>query len=167
MSNFTDNRSNRIDMIFVFALVTLFAATSFILVLIGAKQYRFVTNTMNENYETRTTSSYLTEKIRQYDIYDAITVSNLEGTPALSIHSVEDDISFVTYIYYYDGSLRELVVTENSVFSLDSGQEIIDMKGFNPTLVNDALLSVEVTDTTGNTQVLYFNLHCSSRKDAS
>ena len=74
--------SRKIDTVFVLALITLFAATSFVLVLIGAKQYRYVTNTMNENFEDRTVSSYLTEKIRQYDTEHAIFVTGLQEVPA-------------------------------------------------------------------------------------
>lgn len=159
--------SKKIDTVFIFALITLFAATSFLLVLIGAKQYRNVTNIMNENYEDRTISSYLTEKIRQNDTRDAITVSSLEGIPALSLKATENGRSYTTYIYYYDGSLRELVATEGSVFTLSSGQEIIQMQGFTPQLVNASLLRAEVTDTNGDTQILYFSLHCNVGKEAS
>ena len=166
MSKFTFKTPKKVDMIFVFALVTIFAATSFILVLIGAKQYRYITDEMNINYGVRTTSSYIAEKIRQNDSDSAINISDLDGTPALSIVSHEGDVSYTTHIYYYDDALRELVVTENSVYSLSSGQKIIDMLGFTPTYINDSLISIEVIDTNGRVQTLYFNLHCSSRKEA-
>ena len=165
MSNFTFKTPKKIDMIFVFALVTLFAATSFVLVLIGAKQYRFITDEMNENYGARTTSSYIAEKIRQNDTKDAINVSNIDGTPALSITSSEGDIFYTTHIYYYENALRELVVTEDSVFSLSSGQKIIDMQGFTPIFINNTLISIEVIDANGHKQTLYFNLHCNSGKE--
>ena len=158
--------SKKIDTVFVLALITLFAATSFLLVLIGAKQYNYVTDVMNENYETRTTSSYLTEKIRQHDTKDAITIENLEGVPSLKLITDEEDISYVTYIYFYDDALCELVVTENSVFTLSSGQKIIDAKGFEPRFVNDSLLCTKITNTKGETFSLYFTTHCGTRKEA-
>ena len=156
--------TKKMDTIFVLALLTLFAATSFVLVLIGAKQYRHITNTMSENFEVRTTASYIAEKIRQNDAQDAIDVVSLEDVPALCIYSFEGDIRYMTYIYYYDNALRELIVTEHSVYDLSSGQEIIQTSGFTPFLVYDSLLCTEVTDSYGNTKKLYFHLHSSSER---
>jgi len=150
--------SKKIDTMFVLALITLFAATSFVLVLIGAKQYRHITNVMNENFEIRTTSSYIAEKIRQNDMAFAISVTTLDGVPALCIHSQEENVIFMTYIYYYDNALRELMVTKTSVFDLSSGQEIIQAGGFSPSMVQDNLLRVDVTDTGGDLRTLYFHL---------
>ncbi len=155
----------KIDSIFVFALITLFAATAFVLVFIGAKQYRSVTDTMNENYEERTTASFLAEKIRQNDAADAITVVDLEGVPALTLRTTEGTNSYTTYIYYYENALRELVVTDASVYALSSGQAIMELQGFVPTLVSPSLLRAEITDTNGDTQVLYFTIHCGIGKE--
>ncbi len=166
MSHFTENTSKKIDVLFVFMLVTLFAATSFVLVLIGAKQYRYVTDTMNTNYQDRTVSSYLLEKVRQYDTKDAISVTDLDGTLALSIFTSEDGYSYTTHIYYYNGYLRELVVTDDSVYSLASGQEIIAIQGFTPTFVNDSLMNITVISPAGDTQSLYFNIHSDTAKEA-
>lgn len=165
MSIFTERTSKKIDTVFVMALLTLFAATALALVLIGAKHYRFVTNAMTGNHEDRTTSSYLIEKVRQQDTANAISVCDLQGTPALSIVSTEDDYTYITYIYYYEGSLRELVVTENSVFSLSGGQTIIPMRAFELTLVGKSLICAEITDTQGQTQVIYLPLHSSIGKE--
>lgn len=167
MSIFTERTSKKIDMVFVLALITLFAATSLALVLIGAKQYRFVTNVMTENHEDRTTSSYLAEKIRQNDSVGAITISELKGVPALSIVSEEDDVTYITYIYFYEEALRELVVTENSMFSLSSGEAIISLQGCLFSLENDSLIRAEVTDTKGEKQILFFPLHSNVGKEES
>ena len=158
--------SRKIDTVFVLALVTLFAITSFVLVLIGAKQYRFVTDTMNENYEDRTASSYLTEKIRQFDNADSVYVTKLDTTSALALRAAEDGILYTTYIYYYEGSLRELVITENSVYDLSLGQEILPMQSFSPSLVTNTLLCIELADSTGTPQTLYLAIHCGAGKEA-
>ena len=156
--------NKKIDTVFVLALITLFAATSFILVLIGAKQYRHITNTMNDNYEVRTTSSYIAEKIRQNDTVSSVSVVTLEGVPSLCIYSVEENITFMTYIYYYDNALRELMVTSSSVFDLSSGQEIIQTGGFVPSMTSPSLLRADVTDTKGNIHTFYFHLHTKQDK---
>ena len=154
-------------MVFVLALITLFAATSLALVLIGAKQYRFVTNAMTENHEDRTASSYLAEKIRQNDIAGAISICDLKGVPALSIVSEESDVTYITYIYFYEEALREIVVTETSVFSLSSGEAIIAMQGCDLSNVNDSLIRAEITDSTGKKQILFFPLHSNVGKEGT
>lgn len=159
--------SKRIDTVFVLALITLFAATSFLLVLIGAKQYRFVTDSMNKNYEKRTVSSYLTEKIRQNDSTDAISVVTLDGTTALSLKAMENDVSYITYIYYYEGALCELVVTEHSVFTLSGGQKILPLQSFSPDFAEDRLLHISITDSLGEAYDMYLTIHCAVGKEAS
>lgn len=165
MSILTERTSKKIDMVFVFALITLFAATTFVLILIGAKQYRFVTNTMTTNHEERIISSYLAEKIRQNDTANAIKVCDLKGVSALAISSAEEDTTYITYIYFHEGALRELVVTENSVFSLSSGQAIIDIQDFKITAPNNHLLCADIIDTTGTGHTLYLPIHCGLGKE--
>lgn len=165
MAGFTHRTTQKMDIVFVLALLTLFAATSFILVLIGAKQYRLVTNVMNENHETRTTASYLTEKIRRHDTADGINICDLNGTTALSIAATEEGTQYITYIFYYENALRELVVTENSVFSLSSGQAIIEMQGLELDFYHNSLLRVKVTNTNGEKQTFFLPLHSSVGKE--
>jgi len=166
MSIFTEHNSKRIDVVFVLLLLALFAAASFTLVLIGTKQYRFVTNTMSDNHEKRIISSYLSEKIRQNDTADSIDIVNLKGIDALSFSSEENGIAYTTYIYYYENALREIVVTPSSVFSLSSGQEIIALQDFSPEFASPSLIRVNITDTGGNDVILYFHLHCNAGKEA-
>ena len=153
-------------MVFVLALITLFAATALTLVLIGAKQYRHVTDVMDTNFQHRTSASYLTEKIRQNDTQNAIGITSLEGTNALYILNQNETSPFITYIYYYDGYLRELVVTESSVFTLSGGQPVMAIQNLELEYKNDSLIHAEITSMDGTIQSLYFNLHCKVRKEA-
>ena len=160
-----DNRhSTKIDSVFVIALFTMFAVTAFLLILIGAKQYQHTADTMDANYESRTISSYLTEKIRQNDSNGMIAITDLEGTQALALHTIENDTKYITYIYYYDNALREIVVNESSVFSLSSGQEIIKTGNFEAEMIQKNLLKITITTTTEQKHTLFLSIH-SSRKE--
>lgn len=165
MSTSTERTSRKIDMVFVMALLVLFTATALALVLIGAKHYRAVTDHMTGNHEQRITSSYLAEKIRQNDRVDAITLCTLMETPALSIRTTEGNVSYITYIYFYDDYLRELVVTETSVFSLTGGQPIMAIRDIQFTMENASLIRAEITNLQGDTQTMYFPLHSKVRKE--
>lgn len=167
MLRLDNRRTTKIDGVFVITLFTMFAVTAFLLILIGAKQYQHTTDTMDDNYETRTISSYLTEKLRQNDAGGTIAITKLDGNPALSLKTVENNISYVTYIYYYDNALREIVVNDSSVFSLKTGQEIIKTGGFATEMVSENLLKITITTTKGKNQTLYLTLHSNGRKEQS
>ena len=165
MLHLDNRRANKIDSIFVIALFTVFAITSFLLIFIGAKQYQHTANTMDSNYESRTISSYLTEKIRQHDCEGAIYLCDLEGTNALALETTENEITYVTYIYYHDGAIREIIVTNSSVFSLSSGQEIVATNGFHAEQKQPDLFKITITTTNGNTEHIYLSLHSNARKE--
>lgn len=154
------------DTVFVAALFVLFAMTAILLVLIGARQYRATAKAMNTNYEVRTASSYLTEKVRQNDSASGISIVDFAGGNALALTDATDN-NYTTYIYYYDGSIRELFVGENAVYTPDSGQAIIACKAFDLELVRSGLILASVTDTNGNLHKIYLNIHVTSGRDAA
>ena len=141
------SRSHQADSFFVMLLFFLFALTAFILVLIGVKQYKSTANAMNYNYEVRTVTSYLREKVRQNDSDAAISVETI------------NDIVYNTFIYYYDGSLRELYVQDGSSYSLDSGQMIVEIGGLDMTETTDKMITVTITDTSGGTTDTYCSVN--------
>ncbi len=157
---------HKIDTVFVAALFVLFAMTACLLVLIGARQYKATARTMNENYEVRTASSYLTEKVRQNDSAAGISIVEFAGGYALAIAD-DTDSGYTTYIYYYDGYLRELFVGENAVYTPDSGQEIVACKAFMPELVRSGLILASITDTSGTLHKIYLDIHVASGRDVS
>ena len=158
MLRLRERSAGNIHTVFILGLFTMFVATSFLLVLIGIKQYSHTTRMMNENYENRTASAYLTEKVRQHNNAGNISVTKLDGSPALVLSSTEDGYYFITFIYYYDGAIRELVVTQNSVYSLSSGQKIIAAQDFNVEYVSGSLIRAKITDSNGELQTLFFDL---------
>ena len=106
---------------------------------------------MNYNYEVRTVTSYLREKVRQNDSDAAISVETINGTKALCLKNTINDIVYNTFIYYYGGSLRELYVQDGSSYSLDSGQRIVEIGGLDMTETTDKMITVTITDTSGGT----------------
>lgn len=158
--------SHRIETAFILALFTMFAATAFLVVLIGAKQYQSTADSMNKNYEIRTAASYLEEKARSNDNSGSIYVTELMGLPALAFQNVEDDITYITYIYYYDNYLRELFVSDSSVYSLESGQEIIEINGFDVEIIKPDLICATYIGTDNLSYPVYLHVHASGGKEA-
>ena len=165
MLKLDSKQSLKIDSVFVIALFTMFAVTAFLLILIGAKQYQHTANAMDANYESRTISSYLTEKLRQNDASGNVYISQVDGVDALAIETIENDVTYITYIYYYKDALREIVVNESSVFSLETGQEIIKTGGFFAEMVHSDLIKILITTNEGKTLTLYHPIHSNVGKE--
>lgn len=159
-----------IDLIFILTLFLLFAITSIATVIVGIKIYRSSTNTMDANYETRTLSSYLTEKVRAYDSYDSIhlsrKVSSLDSSNTgdiLVLSSTVDDKQYITYIYVYESYVRELTISSDSnvAFNPNSGQKVMAARELSFTKISDHVLDISYISPAGNPNS--FKLYTHSR----
>lgn len=150
-----ESSAKKFDTVLVMLLFFLFASTAFILILLGIKQYKLTADAMNDNYEVRTATSYVTEKIRQNDTDLGIRVEDLNGIDALAMSEELEGNLYTTYIYYYDGYLRELFVSSDSVFDIESGQPIIEIGNMHIESLSDTSLVLTLTSTKGEDSVLY------------
>lgn len=157
--------THKLDTIFVVSLFTLFGITTFILVLIGVKQYKSTVNSMNHNYETRTSTSYLIEKVHQADKNAGVSITDFYDTRALTITSESNDKLYYTYIYFYDGYLRELFVGENAVYTPDSGQKIVSISNLSLDMISSNLMKATITDTYGQDIPVYLSIKSTNRKE--
>ena len=123
-------KSHMIDLLFTLALFCVFAATSLIVVIIGADVYSRIAAGMNYGFETRTSLVYVSEKIRQNDLDDAIYLGELDGVPALVLEQTYGVTVYCTYIYYHDGVLRELFASADIPVKPTDGQRITALSDF-------------------------------------
>ncbi len=141
----------------VLILFFIFAATAFALIMLGIKQYKITADSMNTNYEVRTASSYLTEKVRQFDTDAGISLESLDGTDAIAMREELDGKIYTTYVYFYDGYIRELYVAEDAVFNLAGGQAIIEASDLQIKALSDSKLKLIITSTKGEMTTLYLS----------
>lgn len=82
--------------------------------------------------ELRIACSFVTTKIRQYDIsgYLEIIPDNISGNNALVIHEKIDDTIYDTWVFHYDGWLYEAIVLENEKPEVDISQPIASIDFF-------------------------------------
>lgn len=155
-------QEHTIDTLFILALFVMFAATSFLVVFIGAKQYQSIASRMDSNYETRGATSYLTEKIRQNDSSNAVELLTMEDQTVLALTNNINGSAYTTYIYTYEGSLREFYAASGTDFSLSDGQVILDASDFSAEFVSAARLKITVTDPDGTPETFYLSLNADS-----
>lgn len=133
-------KSHTIDSLFSFLLLLAFLLFSLLLIGTGSAIYKKVAAGLDENYTSRTAIAYVSEKVRQHDSAgDLFLTSFGEGNtvsaegvpeteiPALCLRDIINEKTYLTYVYYYDGALRELMVGEATSPDASMGSEIAEL----------------------------------------
>lgn len=159
MMQLRKSSGHTIDMVFILGLLAVFGITSFFVILVGAKQYQATANRMSDNYETRTISSYLEEKLNQNDIRGAGAVVQLDSTDALALTQIINGQSYTTYIYAYDGYIWEITVNSDTLVTPGSGQKILETGDMKIEALSNNLFHFTITSTIGDNYSLYVSLN--------
>ncbi len=144
-----------VDFLFTLALFCVFAASALLVVLMGAKSYKTVVSTMDRNYESRTCSFYLTQKLRQCDTQGAVRLGQLGDGPgewnALVLCETYNGAQYETWIYTYQGMLREVLIKAGREVKATDGQMILELQGMSLEqdggLIDVTLLGTDGTET--------------------
>lgn len=158
----SDDRQNRhiVDLLFVIALLFMFAFSVLMLIAIGASVYRRNVEVMADNYDSRISYAYVTEKLRQADSNGNITIGGIGGCPALIIKNNDGAASTLTYLYSYENNLMELTTLEDndSYIGPEAGQVITALDSFEIRQINDSLIRLDLTRTDGSVTPLYLSV---------
>ena len=85
------HQNHFIDVLFTLGLLCVFTASALAVVLIGAHVYQSTAEDMDANYTTRTSLSYMAEKIRQHDVSGSVSMGKIEDRDALILlETIED-----------------------------------------------------------------------------
>lgn len=141
-------------------LFFVFTFVGICVVLVGAKVYQSVTENMEENYAGRTALAYTAEKIRQHDTADAISLSMVENVPALCLNQHIKDSDYATYIYYYDGYLREAFVKADADVTLLQGSPIVKLPGFIIEKTDNNMYQLTATEHSGDEISMFIRPKC-------
>ena len=154
------NEGHIVDFLFVLGLFFVFALSALMLILIGSGVYKKTVDRMNENFNLRTTTAYLTEKIRQGDIAGAVTVQDFDGNNALVLTQEYYGAEYSTYLYAYDGHLKELFTTKDNQLTAEAGTDILPVRSFDATHVGGRLWKLTVEEEDGTIQEVMVSTHC-------
>lgn len=137
-----------VDILFVLALFLVFTLSTLTLVLFGANIYQNTVNSMEDNYNARTVCSYISGKFRSNDSAGDISIGSIDGQPSLILNQEINDASYRTYIYEYDGYLRELFVSDSVTLGaevLNAGNKLCPIDKFEVSECNEGLNPVKIT----------------------
>ncbi|MBD5548797.1 MAG: DUF4860 domain-containing protein [Lachnospiraceae bacterium] len=148
-----------IDTLFVIALFCLFALSAIFLITIGASIYGRTVNNMEDNFNNRTALAYITQKVRQSDNADSLSIGTFHECPALIITSRIENTEYCTYLYEYNGYLKEIMLRKGMTLDPDIGQNIIAISDFSLVPINNHLMNCKITIDDAQNYNLYITVH--------
>ena len=139
--------------VFVFLLLGVFAVMSVLMVMLGAQLYHATVSQTEQSATERVMTSYVRTMLRGMDEKGVVSVETLEtdgqSVPALVFHETYDDTEYVTQLYLWDGSLRELFTEAEYDFAPEDGEVILPLKRFAPSM-DGQLVRVSLADEEGH-----------------
>lgn len=151
-------RKHRIDTVFpitLFFVMTLFAV---MVITLAAGIYKNTTEKSHRNHQSRIALSYISEKIHQNEENCIISVDNFEGLDTLTLKQTYENTTYYTYIYFYEGALRELFAREDVDVSLSDGKIILELYSFSMEEIADGLLYFSCVDSKDQTADSYVSI---------
>ena len=139
-----------IDFVFVLLVFACFMITATLLISLGTNEYRRIVATMQENDSVRLPSAYITQKVRQCRSVDAVHVTELSGSPALTLRQEIAGKNYITWLYTRKGTLRELLVPEgNRDFEPATGTPILPLQDLSFEELGPGVVLVRLTPEDG------------------
>lgn len=151
-------QKHSINSIFILLLLLLFTVFAVLIIAFGSRVYEEAANCQDYGFSYRTSFAYLTEKIRQSEEDGFFDLMQKEQTHVLCLYSELEGERYVTYLYEYEGYLREYFTSVNLDFSLDQGQKICEISQLTFQL-EDSLLHISFLDASNQSHTLKLYLH--------
>ena len=148
-------RQPYMESLMALALFGVFAACITAVLLTGAGAYRRLTERDNNAYDRRTALQYVAAKARQGDREGGVAVGSLTERDALVLAETIDGSCYETWIYCYDGYLRELFTEQGTDLAPEDGEKVLRAEDFRARMERDGLLRLDILTAAGwETEVL-------------
>lgn len=144
------------DWIFTITLFGIYLIAGVLLVLLGANVYQQSAVEASDSRQIRTSLSYITEKVRQCDHEDSVSIFEDSGVTALALHSQYNGSGYTTYIYCDEGYLKELFTRDGLPFEAAAGNRISPLQRLGIQTVH-SLIKLSITDSSYKTHELFIH----------
>ena len=151
-----------ISMVF---LLGIFAVASLFLINIGVQVYKNVVIANNDNFELRTSLSYLATRVRQADQTGMVEIREEEGLKILVLGEENEDGEFETCLYFWDGFLYEHFMEKGGYFEPGYGMETFEVESLIMEQKASGQLYFRATGGGGDTEELYMTLRAGRGAD--
>lgn len=150
MNHFREKKHSA-DMLSSLLLFGVYVLFLLLMLLFAAGAYQNAVRGTEENCNLRTAMSYITVKIRQHDNGRDVFPGEIQNTPALCMTDEIDGKTYITYIYLYNGELKELFTAEKSNASLPMGTYIASLDSFLIEETPEHFFQIFMKDINGST----------------
>lgn len=155
---FKQERKHTIDILFVLTLFCVFAISMIMLTGTGANVYSNIVDDMSSNFSSRTSFAYLTGKVHQGDETGRVSVGKYSNCDSLIISEEIDNITYCTYLYFYDGHIKEMFTRDGQSFDPEYGTDILEAQSFNVSKEGTSLIKFEISLDGKTTEPIYVHL---------
>ena len=124
---------SKVDTVFVLIIFSVFALSVLLVLTLGARIYKNMTDISDENQRERALLSYIWTKVKNGDKSESIHVGEFDGRTALLFDEEFGGTPYRTAIYYYDGWLyelfceTELLTDQTSGFLPEDGVQVMEI----------------------------------------
>lgn len=118
----------------VLLLFGVFALCILSVLLTGAGAYKRLTERDRAAYDRRTAEQYLATRVRQADTSGQVSIGTFPGEEDISALLLSEDFGdalYITYVYCFDGYLRELFIEAGGDFSPEDGEKVLELQSLN------------------------------------
>ena len=120
----------QIDTIFVLMIFCVFAVLVLMVLTTSGGIYQNMNDISHDGYNEKTCLSYVWSKVKTEDTAGKFSVGDFHGIPALCLKEVYDGSLYHTYIYLYDGWVREMFFEADLDFAPEDGTPVIETDTF-------------------------------------
>lgn len=151
----TEKKHHTIQSLFVAALFGVFGLCCIIVLIFGTRIYQGIVKAGESNAQLRTSLSYVAEKVHQNDTSDSIRLGSIEETPALLLSDTYDGTDYTTYIYFWEGQLKEQTLRTGLTPLPKAGQAITELNDFRISQISDTLYCFTASTSSGKEMSIY------------
>ena len=142
-------QKHTIDILFPLTVLLVFGACSVLAILLAANIYSGSVEGSERMYNSTTALAYVQEKLHQNDAAGCVRIEQQEQGSVLVLQRSQGSQEYCTYIYAWEGSLRELMANREAGFQPSSGRALMDMASFECRWTAPGLLEICCTDAKG------------------
>lgn len=150
-------RQRSSGLLFILLLFACLILIGVLLIAMGTGVYENVLTSMDANDQSRTASAYLLQKTRQGCDAGAIQKDTLDGCDAIRIRQTISGEEYDTWLYCYDGQLRELFAKSgNDTLAREAGAPVTALDSMEVALSQngeDLIVSLTRQEQTQNLRI--------------
>ncbi|MBQ9210532.1 MAG: DUF4860 domain-containing protein [Clostridia bacterium] len=146
----------RIQNVFIFLLLAIFAISAIFLTALSAQVYRDTVDTSNRNNTARVVAAIVRGAVQGEDAGN-VSIRQEGGIPVLVFTNDYDGEIYLRRLFCAGGYLRESFTSEEWEFEEEMGEPLMEVTSFEPE-IQDNMLTARVTTPDGGEQEIYVYL---------